>query len=185
MSYCNYYMYNFEKHAPMFYFTITYRKGCGCITQLSGGGGPSEQARPPPPPPPPQQQQLRSSAPRVRLTGSGKMPVVDMSTNGGGHPGDGGRSAPVGLPPKSPIYASVNKAKAAAAAATRNPQRRQLQQTKLHNYCNVGPPVADLLHLQDEKPTASHVYENSRAVLQRLSAKEGMYVYYVFVRDTQ
>lgn len=98
-----------------------------------------------------------------------------------------------GLPPKSPVYAVVNKsAKANRVAAqakamcsttsspqhsrimfnrsiSESPTRRQVisqQQQKAmnpqHNYCNIGPSLGDLVH--GEGP----VYENTRAVLQRL-----------------
>ena len=132
-----------------------YRKQCGCVIKLvsaaaqnsyswqcvSDGESPASS--------------LRMSAPRARLTGTGKMPVVDMSAP----PAAGPSSLPVtgsqGLPPpKSPVYAAVNKCK-----KTPKPH---------HNYCNIEPNMRG----GPGNGNGGHVYENTKSVLDRLHLEQ-------------
>ena len=86
----------------------------------------------------------------------GKMPVVDMSAS------TGPSSLPLvvsnGLPPKSPVYAAVNKSKKA--------QRPQ------HNYCNIEPNKTDSTNGGGVNGNDGHIYENTRSVLDRLHLEQ-------------
>ena len=142
-----------------------YRKQCGCVIKLvaaqnsyswqcvSDGESSSSAAA-----------SLRISAPRARLTGTGKMPVVDMSSSAG--PSSLPAAAEPrcqGLPPKSPVYAAVNK-------------NKKLQRPH-HNYCNIEPNKADPTKGESGKGALlqgsnGHIYENTRSVLDRLHLEQ-------------
>ena len=87
-----------------------------------------------------------NSMPRVKLTGTGKMPVVDMRSKNNlssGHP------TVSGLPPKSPVYALVNKTgkkklNSPVTSPTR-PKNPIPDQVHMHNYCNVSPLLGDII----------------------------------------
>ena len=112
------------------------------------------------------------SMPRVKLTGTGKMPVVDMrkSLLNPTHPNVSG------LPPKSPVYAAVNKVKKLTSPV------KKAQPTHQHNYCNVSPLLGDVINKSADlfatvkphqifsslEPVNSVVYENTKQVLSRL-----------------
>ena len=111
--------------------------------------------------------------PRVRLTGQGKMPVVDMSKVNAMRclsepPRESGTRSPtavVGLPPRhnSPLYAQVDKSKKTCPACQgeAGPHRCAAAARPLsphNNYTNLD--FANSLSL----------YENSRDVLSRLAA---------------
>ena len=104
--------------------------------------------------------------PRVKLTGSGKMPVVDMRKSqistgnqmasgqvASGQMASGqlasGHPTVSGLPPKSPMYAIVNKAAKKKSPTTNNPSPKK-QPPHLHNYCNVSPLLGDVINKKPE-----------------------------------
>ena len=113
---------------------------------------------------------LRISAPRARLTGTGKMPVVDMSLSDGPNSLPAAKPQPMaqGLPPKSPVYAAVNKGKKF--------------QRPHHNYCNIEPNKADSAKGGDFAANngngellqggSGHIYENTKSVLDRLHLEQ-------------
>ena len=81
----------------------------------------------------------------MRLTGSGKMPVVDMSGSGFPNGAGGGGLAPMdpsvkGLPPKSPVYAAVNKSRTKALPQSQTAKSAAAAKA-YHNYCNLGPAL--------------------------------------------
>ena len=145
-----------------------YRKQCGCVIKLvaaqnsyswqcvSDGESSSTACS------------LRISAPRARLTGTGKMPVVDMSSSAGPSSLPAAAAAEPqsrsqGLPPKSPVYAAVNKSKKF--------------QRPHHNYCNIGPSKADSMKGGSQngellQGSNGHIYENTKSVLDRLHLEQ-------------
>ena len=152
-----------------------FRKPCGCVMPLTGGrggAGPGQGAR----------QNLRWSCereggegpgqlniPRVRLTGQGRMPVVDMSkinANAGRclsePPREGGAVSLAGRtlspargrpprPPPQPLYAQVDRSKKAGRQA-------EPAEPTAANYTNM------------EFAASLSLYENSRDVLSRLES---------------
>ena len=117
--------------------------------------------------------------PRVKLTGTGKMPVADMRNSqcgqmsmssgqlAGGQMATGqlssvqlngqhlasGHPTVSGLPPKSPLYALVNKASKKKSPPTNislPPKKQLLLQTLQHNYCNVSPLLGDVINKKPE-----------------------------------
>ena len=120
-------------------------------------------------------QQLSADAlPRVKLTGTGKMPVVDMrpkSVLPNGHP------AVSGLPPKSPVYALVNKNNKKKSPVKQQPVHQ-------HNYCNVSPLLGDIINKKDEvfqqvephqvyaSVNKKHEYENTKGVMNNITKNE-------------
>ena len=122
--------------------------------------------------------------PRVKLTGTGKMPVADMrnsqcgqmsmssgqlargqlpsgqmatgqlsSVQLNGQHLASGHPTVSGLPPKSPLYALVNKASKKKSPPTNNslpPKKQPLLQTLQHNYCNVSPLLGDVINKKPE-----------------------------------
>lgn len=114
------------------------------------------------------------AVPKVRLTGTGKMPVMDMSgqrcqslppqqlkaqISCNSHLLSSGHPAVAGLPPKSPVYAVVNKAnrKKLSSPTDKSVTAGQLiesltermgqttQQQHHHNYCNIAPNLGDVI----------------------------------------
>ncbi len=98
-----------------------------------------------------------------------------------------------GLPPKSPVYAVVNKINK-KKQQTQSPQHTRLQQQQpqspqhsqqqqqpqnvglqYHNYCNVAPLLGDVVKQSGNEfqsnvnNAGGHYYENSAAVLARLN----------------
>ena len=58
-----------------------------------------------------------------------------------------------GLPPKSPLYALVNKASKKKSPPTNTslpPKKQPLLQTLQHNYCNVSPLLGDVINKKPE-----------------------------------
>ena len=99
--------------------------------------------------------------PKVKLTGTGKMPVMDMRSqsllkcqqqeSSSLHP------SVSGLPPKSPVYAAVNKTKKLSPVKKQpaplppaQPRLPQNQPAHLHNYCNVSPLLGDVINKKPE-----------------------------------
>jgi hypothetical protein len=94
-----------------------------------------------------------------------------------------------GLPPKSPVYAVVNKVNKKKQQGLQqqqqqpqSPQRSQQQQQNVglqyHNYCNVAPLLGDVVkqsgnefhqESRHQNNGGGHYYENSAAVLARLN----------------
>lgn len=132
--------YDFPQHGAL----PVFRKQCGCVLKLSNKSGApfvtdcvhNGNA-----------ETLDAKAPRIKLTGTGKMPVVDMSE---------GFAQTSNVPNKqmlkvnqndqSPVYAMVNKGTKA--------------KTKQHNYCNIGPSLGDIVHEQGP------LYENTKTILR-------------------
>jgi hypothetical protein len=114
-----------------------------------------------------------------KLTGTGKMPVADMRNSqcgqmsmssgqlASGQMATGqlssvqlngqhlasGHPTVSGLPPKSPLYALVNKASKKKSPPTNNslpPKKQHLLQTLQHNYCNVSPLLGDVINKKPE-----------------------------------
>ena len=113
--------------------------------------------------------------PKVKLTGTGKMPVMDMRSQSllksqqqqtetqhlsvSGLPTSGLHPPVSGLPPKSPVYAAVNKTKKLISPVKKQPlpepgaQQARLPQNQpahLHNYCNVSPLLGDIINKKPE-----------------------------------
>ena len=115
----------------------------------------------------------------LSLTGTGKMPVADMRNSqcgqmsmssgqlASGQMATGqlssvqlngqhlasGHPTVSGLPPKSPLYALVNKASKKKSPPTNNslpPKKQPLLQTLQHNYCNVSPLLGDVINKKPE-----------------------------------
>ena len=100
-----------------------------------------------------------------------------------------------GLPPKSPVYAVVNKINKKKQQSQspqhtqqqqqpQSPQHSQQQQqpqnvgVQYHNYCNVAPLLGDVVkqsgnefhqEIRNQNNGGGHYYENSAAVLARLN----------------
>ena len=103
--------------------------------------------------------------PKLRLTGSGKMPVMDMrKLESHDTVIQGGLMHPpvAGLPPKSPVYAVVNKV---------NKKKVKPPEKPFHNYCNVDPAINHTIEPMRQAPTSPY-YENSGQVLSRLRRME-------------
>ena len=156
-----------------------FRKPCGCIMKLTSGEDPdSEQvgevmtwtciregdaAHN-------NLEESQLKIPRVRLTGQGKMPVVDMSKVNAMRclsepPRDSGPrslSPPVtGLPPRhaSPLYAQVDRTKKACSACQGEPGPHR---------CAASRPISPTNYTNLDFANSLSLYENSRDVLSRL-----------------
>ena len=105
--------------------------------------------------------------PKVKLTGTGKMPVMDMRSQSllksqqqqtetqhlsvSGLPTSGLHPPVSGLPPKSPVYAAVNKTKKLISPVKKQAvPLPQNQPAHLHNYCNVSPLLGDIINKKPE-----------------------------------
>ena len=115
------------------------QRPCGCIMRLLPQD--SEKTLP-------ESKQI----PKLKLTGSGKMPVMDMRNPE--------HSVVTGLPPKSPVYAVVNKAS----------KRKIKTNSQAHNYCNIEPNdnIGATGKPPAREPPTEPFYENSREVLDRM-----------------
>lgn len=116
--------------------------------------------------------------PRVRLTGQGKMPVVDMSKvnamrclseppqDPGYRPLSPSGLAVTGLPPRhtSPVYAQVDKSKKHCPACQGDPVPHRCST----NGGQQSPTAANYTNL--DFANSLSLYENSRDVLSRLTA---------------
>ena len=130
----------------------------------------------------PEKVQINSNnemVPKVKLTGTGKMPVMDMRSqsllkcqqqteSSTLHPSVSGLPTSVsglhpsvsGLPPKSPVYAAINKTKKLSPVKkqpaplppgpAQQPRLPQNQPAHLHNYCNVSPLLGDIINKKPE-----------------------------------
>ena len=109
-------------------------------------------------------QELSADAmPRVKLTGTGKMPVVDMrkgisqgqpqypvAYQNGQQNLNSGHPSVKGLPPKSPVYALVNKLKKKSPVSPPSKKPPMPQPAHMHNYCNVSPLLGDVISKKPE-----------------------------------
>ena len=100
--------------------------------------------------------------PKMKLTGNGKMPVMDMRS----YQEPQGLHPPVtGLPPKSPVYAVVNKVKKKPITP--------MSGKPFPNYMNVGPVMEQPpTHTGPACAPATPYYENAREVLARMRDME-------------
>ncbi|TRY81230.1 hypothetical protein TCAL_10448 [Tigriopus californicus] len=132
--------YDFPQHGAL----PVFRKQCGCVLKLSNKSGApfvsdcvhNENT-----------ETLDAKAPRIKLTGTGKMPVVDMS-EGFLHASSVANNQILQQKhhSQSPVYATVNKG---TKAKTIQP-----------NYCNIGPSLGDVVHEQGP------LYENTKTILR-------------------
>ena len=127
--------------------------------------------------------------PKVKLTGTGKMPVMDMRSQSLKNSSQQQEShqqlqsqhpSVSGLPPKSPVYAAVNKAKKSPTKKGQQfPPAGALLPPHLHNYCNVSPLLGDVINkkpqlfskvqpeqvfncLNNVESQRKHLYENTK-----------------------
>lgn len=162
-----------------------FRKPCGCVMRLTtqpeeekpGVGGLMTWTCVREGPTGPEESEVK--IPRMKLTGHGKMPVVDMrklNSMRSVMDGDSRATSPLssgpGLPPKPPVYAQIDRSKKACPACT-NPSQHiahrchraklDLQETTTHT---VKQDAGNYTNLEFAKSLP--LYENSRDVLSRL-----------------
>ena len=145
--------YDFPHEQPVPIF----RKPCGCIMKFNGGAPPTAQSS--------ASNGGPKVVPKMKLTGCGKMPVVDMRGPEHNVPTNSETvqlqvTAPQPNATSSPVYAVVNKANKRKLKTESAPTPQPFP-----NYCNVEvgltgkPPIC---------PPREPYYENSRQVVSRM-----------------